>query len=60
MEEPEAQAPGHLGFTAMRERAEIAGGWWRVASAPRVGTTVEFWLPARRARRPLQQQGANR
>jgi len=60
MEEPEEQAPGHLGFTAMRERAEIAGGWWRVSSAPRVGTTVEFWLPARQARLPLQHEGANR
>jgi signal transduction histidine kinase len=54
------QAPGHLGFTAMRERAELAGGWWRVASAPRAGTTVEFWLPARWARRLRQQEGANR
>jgi signal transduction histidine kinase len=59
MREPEEQAPGHLGFTAMRERAEIAGGWWRVASAPQVGTTVEFWLPARRARRVVRNE-ANR
>jgi signal transduction histidine kinase len=38
--------PGHLGLTAMRERAELAGGWWRAASAPDAGTTIEFWLPA--------------
>jgi signal transduction histidine kinase len=38
--------PGHLGLTAMRERAELAGGWWRAASAPGAGTTVEYWLPA--------------
>jgi signal transduction histidine kinase len=38
--------PGHIGLTAMRERAELAGGWWRAASSPRTGTTVEFWLPA--------------
>jgi signal transduction histidine kinase len=38
--------PGHLGLAAMRERAELAGGWWRAASSPRTGTTVEFWLPA--------------
>ena len=38
--------PGHLGLTAMRERAELAGGWWRAASSPPAGTTVEFWLPA--------------
>jgi signal transduction histidine kinase len=37
--------PGHLGLTAMRERAELAGGRWHVVSAPGVGTTVEFWLP---------------
>jgi signal transduction histidine kinase len=41
-----APMPGHLGLTAMRERAELAGGWWRATSAPGAGTTVEFWLPA--------------
>jgi signal transduction histidine kinase len=43
---PTDPAPGHLGLTAMRERAELAGGWWRVTTAPGAGTTVEFWLPA--------------
>jgi PAS domain S-box-containing protein len=38
-------APGHLGLTAMRERAEIAGGWCNVRSRPGGGTTVEFWAP---------------
>jgi PAS domain S-box-containing protein len=38
-------APGHLGLTAMRERAEIAGGWCKVRSRPGAGTTVEFWAP---------------
>jgi signal transduction histidine kinase len=37
--------PGHLGMGAMRERAEIAGGWLRVDSAPGTGATVEFWIP---------------
>jgi signal transduction histidine kinase len=37
--------PGHLGVTAMRERAERAGGWWRCQSAPGSGTMVEFWVP---------------
>ncbi len=37
--------PGHLGLVAMRERAELAGGWWKLRSAPGAGTTVEFWLP---------------
>jgi signal transduction histidine kinase len=37
--------PGHLGVTAMRERAEMAGGWWRCESVPGAGTRVEFWVP---------------
>jgi PAS domain S-box-containing protein len=37
--------PGHLGMLAMRERAELAGGWWKLRSAPGAGTTVEFWIP---------------
>jgi PAS domain S-box-containing protein len=37
--------PGHLGLSAMRERAEMADGWCRVASLPDSGTTVEFWIP---------------
>jgi signal transduction histidine kinase len=37
--------PGHLGLTTMVERAELAGGWVRVLSAPGKGTTVECWLP---------------
>lgn len=60
MEERAQQAPGHLGFTAMRERAELGGGWWRIASIPRRGTAVEFWLPAREARLRLQEEGASR
>jgi signal transduction histidine kinase len=35
-----------FGLAAMRERAESAGGWWRIESPPGAGTTVEFWLPA--------------
>jgi signal transduction histidine kinase len=37
--------PGHLGMTAMRERAEVANGWWRCEAAPDEGTLVEFWVP---------------
>jgi signal transduction histidine kinase len=45
-EPPEGgSAPGHLGLTAMYERAEIAGGWCKVSSRPGAGTTVEFWAP---------------
>jgi len=38
--------PGHLGLQAMLERAELAGGWCRIDTAPGRGTTVECWLPA--------------
>ncbi|MFL5791176.1 MAG: PAS domain-containing protein [Actinomycetota bacterium] len=40
-----APEPGHLGLMTMVERAELAGGWVRVLSAPGKGTTVECWLP---------------
>ena len=37
--------PGHLGLTAMRERAELAGGTFAITSRPGGGTTVEVYLP---------------
>jgi signal transduction histidine kinase len=37
---------GHLGLLAMRERAEVFGGWCRIESAPGSGTTVDVWVPA--------------
>ena len=40
-----APAPGHLGLSTIVERAELAGGWARILSAPGDGTTVECWLP---------------
>lgn len=40
-----AQIPGHIGLVAMRERAQLAGGWCRVESDPGAGTRVEFWIP---------------
>jgi PAS domain S-box-containing protein len=43
----ERPVPGHLGMSAMPERAELAGGWCRVESAPGAGTVVECWLPRR-------------
>jgi len=36
----------HAGLDAMRARAELAGGSFRLQSTPGGGTTVEFWLPA--------------
>jgi PAS domain S-box-containing protein len=44
-EETDGPEPGHLGLTTMRERAETAGGWLKIASVPGRGTAVEFWLP---------------
>lgn len=38
--------PGHLGLVAMRERAQLAGGWCRFGSEPGAGTRVTFWVPA--------------
>ena len=37
--------PGHLGMLTMRERAQLAGGWFRIESEPGAGATVEFWVP---------------
>lgn len=39
-------SPTHLGLTAMRERAQMAGGTLHVSSEEGVGTTVEAWIPA--------------
>ncbi|HUB42192.1 MAG TPA: PAS domain-containing sensor histidine kinase [Streptosporangiaceae bacterium] len=49
--------PGHLGLTLMRERAEMAGGWCRIESAPGGGTVVEFWVPFES---PPEQSGVGR
>jgi PAS domain S-box-containing protein len=38
--------PGHLGLVSMRERAEMAGGWFRFESQGGGGTVVEFSLPS--------------
>lgn len=43
-----ASAPGHLGLASMRERAELAGGWFQIRSEPGAGTTIDCWLPAGR------------
>jgi signal transduction histidine kinase len=37
--------PGHLGLVSMRERAQVAGGWWTLACPPEGGTVVEYWMP---------------
>ena len=42
----ELPEPGHLGLTAMRERAELLEGTLNVKSAPGEGTVVEVWVPA--------------
>lgn len=37
--------PGHLGLLSLRERAILAGGWYKIDSAPGKGTRIEFGLP---------------
>lgn len=37
--------PGHIGLVALKERAQLAGGWCRIESEPGAGTKVEFWVP---------------
>ncbi|HEX2196919.1 MAG TPA: sensor histidine kinase [Actinomycetota bacterium] len=37
--------PLHVGLEAMRERAEMAGGWFDAAGSTGSGTTVRFWVP---------------
>jgi signal transduction histidine kinase len=37
--------PGHMGLLALRERALMAGGWYKIESQPGLGTHVEFWMP---------------
>jgi signal transduction histidine kinase len=37
--------PGHLGLLALRERALMAGGWYKIESRPGAGTRIEFWIP---------------
>jgi signal transduction histidine kinase len=41
----ESRLPLHLGLTAMRQRAEMAGGWCRIHSQGGSGTRVEAWVP---------------
>lgn len=35
---------GHIGLVSMRERVELAGGKWELASAPGRGTSVKVWF----------------
>jgi signal transduction histidine kinase len=37
--------PGHIGLVAIRERAQLAGGWCRIVSEPGAGAKIEFWVP---------------
>jgi signal transduction histidine kinase len=40
--------PGHLGLLAVKERALMAGGWYKIESQPGLGTRIEFWMPTTR------------
>lgn len=37
--------PGHLGLLSLKERAILAGGWYKIESEPGTGTRIEFGLP---------------
>jgi signal transduction histidine kinase len=39
------RVPGHIGLVAMRERAQLAGGWCQIESEPGAGTRIRFWVP---------------
>lgn len=39
------RVPGHIGLVAMRERAQLAGGWCQIESEPGAGTRILFWVP---------------
>ncbi len=46
--EPETSSDpslGHIGLTSMRERASLAGGWFRIESTPGAGTVAEALIP---------------
>jgi signal transduction histidine kinase len=47
-------ARGHLGMTSMRERAELAGGWFTVSSEIDHGTVVRFLVPGQVVHEPLK------
>ncbi|MEO8422680.1 MAG: response regulator [Actinomycetota bacterium] len=36
---------GHIGLTSMRERASLAGGWFRIDGTGGTGTIAEAWIP---------------
>jgi PAS domain S-box-containing protein len=42
---PDSGTTRNLGLVEMRERAKLAGGWFRIDNTPEAGTTVRFWVP---------------
>ncbi|MEV7970395.1 PAS domain S-box protein [Sphaerisporangium sp. NPDC088356] len=46
--------PEHFGLIEMRERAELAGGWWNIEGRSGGGTIVQFWLPTPPAGGPAE------
>jgi PAS domain S-box-containing protein len=54
--DPGTQHGAHFGLAAMRERAEMAGGWCRVRSFFGRGSVVEFYVPDRVG--PVEQAAA--
>jgi signal transduction histidine kinase len=56
-EVPRVSAPGHMGLSSMRERAQLQGGWCEISSLPGNGTTVRFWIPAGESFRTNREEG---
>lgn len=52
-----SDALGHFGLQIMEERANSVGGWLRVESAPREGTTVRVWVPGDHPHRSRERAG---
>lgn len=46
-----ASQGGSVGILGMQERAQLAGGWWSVASTPGQGTTIRAFFPLHPAER---------
>ena len=45
LQRSQTRRSGHIGLTSMRERASLAGGWFRIESAGGSGTIAEAWIP---------------
>jgi PAS domain S-box-containing protein len=54
--EEKASDPNHLGLQGMLERVNLAGGSYRLQSAPGAGTTIRAVLPVGRRQQPQEEE----